>query len=111
MQPGVGTLIILDVHRNLRTRMQMHAVWQLVAFGVCPDHIVLLAHWDALLEFAAAVGIKFPSCFLVSRPTNFHPDPRQRAVIWSPDGPEDQCIVVRLRPFAALQYRTECKEY
>src|SRR5579864_116116 len=111
MQPGIGTLIILDVNGNLWASLQMGAARQFVAFGISPDHVVLLAHGYALLEFAAAVGIKLPPRFLVSRPPNVHLDARHRTVIRSPDCSEDQRIIVRLRPFAALQYRTACKEY
>src|SRR5579864_1616315 len=104
MQTGVGALIILDVNGNLLTSLQMDAARQFVAFGISPDHVILLARWNALLEFATAVGIKLPPRLLVGCPANFYFDARERAVIRPPDRAEDQSVVVRLRPLAALQH-------
>src|SRR5579864_3930968 len=110
MQPGVCTLIILDVNGNLWASLQMGPVRQLVTFGISPDHVILLTRRDALLEFATAVGIKLPPRLPVVCAANFYFKARERTVIRPPDGAEDHSVIVRLLAFAAIQDRAECKE-
>src|SRR5581483_9142912 len=103
MQSRNRTLFVLDLHGNLRPRLQVLAGWVFPAFGVRPDYVSFLARRNQLLELPTTAGIDLPAGLLVARPADLHSDAAHRTVVRSPHGAKDHGISFLLGRFAGLE--------
>jgi hypothetical protein len=98
MKTDICTLIVVDMHGYLGSRLQGFAGSKLVALKVGPNHVIGVADGHALREFAGVVGIEFPAGFagLIGRPADFHLDTVKGMAVGIPNRPEDKSVGLRL---------------
>src|ERR1700688_257442 len=92
MKTSIGTLVIFNVHRDFRPRLQVFARCQLVAFHIGRNDIVGLAHWNSLGKLASMVGKKLPSRFFLVRPPYFDLDPIERMALRIPNCSDNKSV-------------------
>src|ERR1700674_1569244 len=98
MQANVDPFVILNMDGNLTNQMQGLSVRRFEVLKVSPDHIIRLAHVDALGKLAAMVGIKLPLRFFVLSAANLDPDAVNGTIVRTPDGAKDERVrLVRLK--------------
>lgn len=71
----------------------MFVLWGLEALYICPQDVILWAHWHTLLELSQVIGIDLPTRFLLARPADFDSHSVNGLVIRSPNCAEDQSVI------------------